>query len=259
MKAGPAAASLVQDSFLELSSKTHISEGMKASVAEFLRMDPMQALLQDKVEFQDGEGAPEAHGYDSSSGGVIDMVEKLGEKFEDELEEAEKREANMQQNYMMMKQDLDNQIEEREAGTADGDLAETSRTLAEDQQYLSDLVSECEQKSIDYEKRQEVRQGEIEALGKAIEIMTSDKVTGAPGAGALVQLASALSQLRSKSHAAAQGLVADFLADKAKTFDSKVLALLATKAADEPFKKVIKMIKDMIQKLMEEANEEAEH
>jgi len=40
---------------------------------------------------------------------------------------------------------------------------------------------------------------------------------------------------------------------------SRILQLLATKAAADPFKKIIKMIKDMITKLVEEANEEAEH
>merc|ERR1719456_1474794 len=34
---------------------------------------------------------------------------------------------------------------------------------------------------------------------------------------------------------------------------------MATKTGDDPFTKVKKMIKDMITKLMEEANEEAEH
>jgi hypothetical protein len=37
------------------------------------------------------------------------------------------------------------------------------------------------------------------------------------------------------------------------------LSFVAVRAADDPFKKVTKMIKDMIQKLMQEATEEAEH
>merc|ERR1719443_2299426 len=41
--------------------------------------------------------------------------------------------------------------------------------------------------------------------------------------------------------------------------NSRVLSLLAVRASSDPFGKVIKMVKDMIQKLMEEANEEAEH
>merc|ERR1719420_2517776 len=41
--------------------------------------------------------------------------------------------------------------------------------------------------------------------------------------------------------------------------NSQVLSLLALHASSDPFAKVTKMIKDMIQKLMEEANEEASH
>jgi len=41
--------------------------------------------------------------------------------------------------------------------------------------------------------------------------------------------------------------------------NSPILSLVATKMGDDPFTKVKKMIKDMITKLMEEANEEAEH
>merc|ERR1719377_247390 len=41
--------------------------------------------------------------------------------------------------------------------------------------------------------------------------------------------------------------------------NSRVLSQLAVRVADDPFKKVKKMIKDLIVRLMEEANEEAEH
>merc|ERR1719310_2442860 len=40
---------------------------------------------------------------------------------------------------------------------------------------------------------------------------------------------------------------------------SPLLSLLAVRMGSDPFTKVKKMIKDMITKLMEEANEEAEH
>ena len=41
--------------------------------------------------------------------------------------------------------------------------------------------------------------------------------------------------------------------------NSRALSLIALKVEDSPFKKVIKMVKDMIHKLMLEAQEEAEH
>merc|ERR1712178_489456 len=45
----------------------------------------------------------------------------------------------------------------------------------------------------------------------------------------------------------------------AKQLQSRVLAAVADHAAADPFRKVKKMIKDLITRLMEEANEEAEH
>jgi len=53
--------------------------------------------------------------------------------------------------------------------------------------------------------------------------------------------------------------VSSFLNKRAKQLNSRVLSALAVRAAADPFKKVKKMIKDLITKLMEEANEEAEH
>merc|ERR1719281_2247177 len=67
---------------------------------------------------------------------------------------------------------------EESKGEAMGDLADNENTLKEDSKFLSDLETECEEKAVDYEKRQVLRAGEIEALSKAIEIMSSDKVGG---------------------------------------------------------------------------------
>merc|ERR1719443_1811491 len=151
---------------------------------------------------------------------------------------------------------------ETEKADASGELADTEATLAEDKKFLADLTAECKQKAVDFEQRQATRQGEIEAIGKAIEIMSSDEVSGGsqhlPG---LVQTSAtaSLAQLRSSDRSPALGIAADFLRDRARKTSSRMLSLIAVKMEADPFKKVTKMIKDMIQKLMEEAEEEAEH
>merc|ERR550514_924275 len=53
--------------------------------------------------------------------------------------------------------------------------------------------------------------------------------------------------------------VAAFLNDAGRRIDSRILKVLAMRVAEDPFKKVSKMIKDLITKLMEEANGDAEH
>jgi len=49
------------------------------------------------------------------------------------------------------------------------------------------------------------------------------------------------------------------LQEQAKQLNSRVLSALAVRVTEDPFGKVKKMIKDLIVRLMEEANEEAEH
>merc|ERR1712060_1023172 len=50
-----------------------------------------------------------------------------------------------------------------------------------------------------------------------------------------------------------------YLRSRAKQLNSRVLSSVASRVADDPFRKVKKMIKDLLVRLMEEANEEAEH
>merc|ERR1719171_1749339 len=66
-------------------------------------------------------------------------------------------------------------------------------------------------------------------------------------------------QLRSNLNTQTQARVAEFLKSRASQLNSRVLSSIAEHVADDPFKKVKKMIKDLIVRLMEEANEEAEH
>merc|ERR1719160_2304511 len=145
---------------------------------------------------------------------------------------------------------------------AKGGLADATAALKEDEKYLSDLDTECVQKSYDFQQRQVVRQGEIEAIGQAIDLMNSAAGAGDSHLGLVqkpVRRHVSLAQLRSSDFNPSQDAVATFLEQQAGKLNSPVLALLASKAASDPFKKVRKMVQDMITKLMEEANAEAEH
>jgi len=75
------------------------------------------------------------------------------------------------------------------------------------------------------------------------------------------KIASSLGQLRSESSLNLQmkGRMVTFLHARAAKFNSRVLEAVATHASADPMKKVKKMIKDMIVKLLKEANKEAGH
>jgi len=74
-----------------------------------------------------------------------------------------------------------------------------------------------------------------------------------------MQTGASLMQLRADGRSPAQKNVAAYLRIKGQQLNSRVLSTLAVRVEADPFKKVKKMIKDLITKLLEEANEEAAH
>merc|ERR1719171_1856450 len=95
---------------------------------------------------------------------------------------------------------------------------------------------------------------------KAIEIMSGSAVGGGTAyLPSLVQTGTSFAQLRSLVQNPVQKRVAGFLKARANRLNSRILSLISVRVAEDPFKKIKKMIEDMVSKLMEEANEEAEH
>jgi hypothetical protein len=205
------------------------------------------------------------------------MLEKLLDKFIDERTTLEKEEMNSRQAFEMLMQDLNAQKDqatrdrdeksESKAGKlqakadAEGDLGDTTSTMEADKKYLSDTTATCEEKASAFESRQQLRAEEIEAIEKAIEIVSSGAVSGSADKHlpAMVQKGSSLAQLRTEARSPTQTRVAEYLREQAKHLNSRVLSALAVRVDSDPFAKVKKMIKDLLVRLMEEANEEAEH
>jgi len=257
-----------------------LDQKSKKTVAAFLAQDPEVGL---------DVSAPEANAYEFQSGGVVEMLEKLEDKFVDERSDLQKSETNSRHAYDMLMQDLTAQIEHntqsrsdkaaakakklQAAADAKGDKTDTTATRDDDQKYLSDLVATCQQKASDFENRQQLRADELVALEKAIEVLGSGAVSGASEKHLpqLVQTGkkTALVQLKS-SQKAMNGNervteVAGFLRRQSEKLNSRILAQIAMQSQQsqttgaDPFAKVKKLIQDLIVRLMEEANEEAEH
>merc|ERR1719262_423164 len=264
-------------SLLELQKVTSLKMvpiGAKRTLLAFLNSDAKQDPL--------SVSAPQAAAYEFQSGGVVEMLEKLLDKFRAELDGYQKEELNAKFNYQTLYQELVSNIDEATASSelktkvkaeraqdeaaAKGDLEVTKKDLGADEGYLSDLITECDAKSKAYENRQMLRAEELEAIGKAIEIIQSPDVmgTGEKHLPQFIQLkaktTSSMSLLRSNQDAPIRAKLISFLSSRAKETKSKLLLMLASKAAaGGPFDKVKKMIKDLIVKLMEEATEESEH
>jgi len=240
----------------------------KRALDLFLSQDPDTETL--------AVSAPEANAYEFQSQGIIDMLDKLLTKFIDERTTLEKEESNSVHAFQMLSQDLNNAIthataarEEKASNKAkklqakadaEGQLGDTTTTRDDDAKYLSDLVATCEQKAMDFESRQTLRAEELVAINKAIEIISSNAVKG-NSEKHLPQLLqtkkAALAQLRADGQSPTQQRCAQYLKIQGQKINSRLLSALAVKVEADPFKKIKKMIKDLITKLLEEANEEA--
>merc|ERR1740121_3139058 len=153
-------ASFVQvaDQVSALQRLSLIPESAKRAIDAFVQEEPAEGLE---------VSAPEAHGYEIQSHGVVEMLENLLDKFVSERTALEQEEMNAKHAYDMLMQDLTAQIEqatqdreekaELKAKTlqakadAEGDLEDTTTTRDADQKYLDDLTATCEQKATDFE------------------------------------------------------------------------------------------------------------
>jgi chromosome segregation ATPase len=255
----------------------------KKALTAFLQQPSYDSLLSedqmpdDRLSYQ----APEANAYESQSGGVIDMLEKLEDQFKGKKADLEEEETKAQHAFAQLMQQMADNIEnakheiskkttlraetQQAQSEAEGDLSATMQERDEDRTYLADTEALCHLKTTDFESRQKLRAEELDAIKKAMEIIGSGAVAGAgekhlPAMLQVRKRSPSLAQLRSSNdQSPLQRRIADFLAERARLTGSPLLSQVSEHVASDPFNKVKKMIKDLISKLVQEATEETEH
>jgi len=161
-------------------------------------------------------------------------------------------------------------------------LVERDATLKDDQFYLKDLTTLCEKRAKDWDQRTQLRGKELAALAEALEILQTevepaDKVNlralqlGAKShnsnAGQLRSL-SFLQEMRGSdrifsssrtivSAQAKQDMIISLLEREAQRLGSTALSALALRVNADPFAKVKVIIQKLIERLLQEANDEA--
>jgi len=263
----------VKQSLLQVSRSKLVPEHAKKALESFLSLSQSA-----------GSDAPEANAYEFQSGGIVDLLEKLKRKFADQRLVLEKEEMNSRASYQTLNQQLTDDIKANKeavsaktatkasrleaAAQAKGDKAVTETTKAKDEETLSDTNAQCKSKAEEFENNQVVRREELNAIQKAIEIISSDKVQAAGEThlpSAFVQTPkkkqAVFAQLRSSVREApeARQRAINYLQAQAAKLGSKYLSVVAAHTEADPFSKVKQMIKDLLTKLMEEANSEADH
>merc|ERR1719163_281196 len=265
-------SALLQDANSDLmASWERLTKKLPASEAHVFT-----SLLQKDAQPQAASNAFEAS---DATGGVQDAVGKLKARIEGKRADLEKEETDHKFAFESLAAQLDlnteqanNEIDEKTQSKAQRladiesftqEVESTSATLKTDEKYFADLNVQCQTKSEEFDARQKMRAEELEAIAKAIEVMSGDTVSGAAETHlrTFVQTRS-LALLRAQAaseRSAAVHRVMIFLQGRAKKAESRILANLAAKVTESgPFDKVVEMIKDLIQKLTTEAAEEAD-
>jgi len=188
-----------------------------------------------------------------------------------------KAESTAAHNYQMLKQSLEDQLSadnkdlagekndkaaaEESKSTAEKDLSVTSAELAAAKSDLETASQNCKQVASDHAESVKAREEELNLIAEAKKIL----VDSTSGAASLLQVGSA-SGIRSGVDLARSEIVTQ-VKELAKKQHSTALSQLASRIAtvmrygssvgEDPFVKVRGLISDMISKLEEQANSEA--
>jgi len=211
------------------------------------------------------------HSYAPQSGEIFGILKQMLETFESNISGAQKDEQAAQKAYEELKASKEAEIAAatESKGKKAGELADTDEKLANlktdlddtraklsaDEQYLMMLKEKCEMTDKEWEERTKTRQLEMEAVSKALAILSSDDAhdtftrTFNP---TFVQKVGA-------SHRLMRSQAAELLTAVANKVQSPRLAALASRVRLDAFTRVKKAIDDMIAQLLKEKADEIKH
>eukprot|EP00929_Paragymnodinium_shiwhaense_P050820 TRINITY_DN255_c2_g1_i1.p1 TRINITY_DN255_c2_g1~~TRINITY_DN255_c2_g1_i1.p1 ORF type:complete len:672 (-),score=275.97 TRINITY_DN255_c2_g1_i1:81-2096(-) len=264
-------------SFAQLSGVQSLASALdtlvQASAVRSADAAHLTALLQSSADSDDEDeetGAPAGAAYENKSGGILESLDNLLSKAEEQLSDARKAEGEAANNYAMKKQALSDEVafatKDMEAAkknsaaaaekksVAEGDMTATKKDLQEDTSALDGLHRDCMSKASDFETEAKERGAELKALATAKKIIK--EATGA--AASFVQVG--MTTETETSSVPAVKIVRKL----AFAQQSKALAKLAKHmqsaiqyanehGSSDPFAKVKEMVEGMITKLEDEA------
>mmetsp|Transcript_95043 Transcript_95043/g.220612 ORF Transcript_95043/g.220612 Transcript_95043/m.220612 type:complete len:710 (-) Transcript_95043:67-2196(-) len=227
-------------------------------------------------------GAPAAAVYKTHSEGIVDVLEDLKEKAEEQLASLRKAETNALHNFAMLKQSLTDQaaadtkdLEDEKASkaasaetkaTAEGDLNGTEKDLADGKAALEMASTNCMQAAADHEATVKARDEELKVIAEARKVLEESTGGASEQAYSMIQTQRIGMRLQTRADLA-NAEVVNMVRKLAREHHSSALAQLASRIAavmkfgsasgQDPFAKVKGLISDLITKLEAEAGAEA--
>jgi len=199
----------------------------------------------------------------------------LQDDFRKQLGTTQKEEMNSQHAYNMAASDHKDFIENSERAVDEMGKEKNRKTeqkaldtkqkqategvKAENEKTLSEMTTECTEKRLSFQEKQQLRAEEIEAIAKAIEILSSNDVSGNAEKHLELRQRGATSLVFLRVERGAHRRIREFLENEGRRLHSRRIAMLAESIMADPFAKVKSMIGAMIDRLLEEANQDAQH
>jgi len=209
--------------------------------------------------------------YAPQSGEIFGILRQMKETFEANLSDSQKEELANQKAYEDLKAAKEAEIAAGQAqidtktqeladtdeklAQAKEDIEDTRNSLAADEQFLIMLKEKCQMTDKEWEERQKTRQLEMEAVSKALAILSGDDAHDLFTKTFNPALLQEESSIQSKRRVQASKLL-KAVADK---HNSPRLATLAYKVRLDAFTRVKKAIDDMIAQLLKEKEDEIKH
>jgi chromosome segregation ATPase len=204
--------------------------------------------------------------YAPQSGEIFGILTQMKETFEKDLAQAQAEEAESQKSYEELKAAKEAQIAAAEAAIAKKtqekadtdeanaqakvDLEDTKNSLSADEQFLMMLKEKCALTDKEFQERTTTRQLEMEAVSKAMTILSSDDATDA------FQRTFTFLQSGATQHSQRRQQASKLLSAVAHKLHNPKLANLAIRVKLDAFTKVKKAIDDMIAMLLQEKADE---
>merc|ERR1719409_2019475 len=227
------------------------------------------ALVQNKDYF-DAEPTFK-QSYAPQSGEIFGILTQMKETFESNLSASQKDEMGAQKAYEELKAAKEaeiaasnDSIEKKTQELADTDeknaqakedKEDTQASLAADEKFLMMLKEKCAMTDQEWEERQRTRQLEMEAVSKALAVLSSDDAHDL----FTKTFNAAFLQRESASNSALRAQASKLLNAVAHKLNSPRLATLSLKVRLDAFTRVKKAIDDMIAQLLQEKQDEIKH
>jgi hypothetical protein len=207
--------------------------------------------------------------YAPQSGAIFGVLQQLKETFEGDLSTAQKEELAAQKAYEELKAAKEAEIAAGQAqiatktqeladtdeknAQAKQDLEDTTNTMTADQEFLAKLKEQCSLTDKEFEERVKERNNEMEAVSKALQVLSSDDAMDLMSRTFSLVQATAMMTSERRSQAS------QVLTAAAQQLHSPKLAALALRVKLDAFTKVKKAIDDLVAQLLQDKADEIKH